>query len=253
MKTIVTVTAALIVGALALWTGPAAGWASANRAGGSTSHSAGSTSHENRYGRQLARTKRAKAPSTPTRTAAARRTRPVAAPSTPTCTVARRPARSVQEPCTRHPTAQRPIVHRRRACRGLSGLSPARCRGLLLRDLHGLRRCGRRGRRRGRRSGGRFRQHGGGDVERLCAGAPGAPTPRGAAYNAGVATGAAAATARNLRDGCQLRDAAGGVDGDQQERHDLLPERQHLVPAGLWRERRLLPRRRRALTHALSC
>ncbi len=38
MKTNVTVTTALIVGAVALWTGPAAGWSSANRAGGSTSH-----------------------------------------------------------------------------------------------------------------------------------------------------------------------------------------------------------------------
>ena len=38
MKTIVTVTAALIAGAVALGSGPAAGWASANRAGGSTSH-----------------------------------------------------------------------------------------------------------------------------------------------------------------------------------------------------------------------
>ena len=45
-----------------------------------------------------------------------------------------------------------------------------------------------------------------------------------------------------LRDGRELRDAAARRHVHQQGRHHLLPERQYLVPAGLRRERRLLPR-----------
>ena len=70
-----------------------------------------------------------------------------------------------------------------------------------------------------------------------------------AAYNAGVATGVAAASRsrRNLRDGRQLRGAAGRLDGHQQERHDLLPQRQHVVPAGLSGRTASTTGRRRAM------
>ncbi len=45
---------------------------------------------------------------------------------------------------------------------------------------------------------------------------------------------------RELRDRLDLRRAAGRLDGGDEERYDLLSERQHLVPAGLRRQRRAL-------------
>ena len=194
-------------------------------------------------------TRRARGRRTPTRTAAARRTRTTAAPRTPTCTAAARTARygsgrlpHVSFGCDRLPSAGLPGLS------DLSGLSPAGRGAVLLVGCYGCaaaagaivgmavgaaaRRPTRRRRRRARTA----------PVSRRAASSTAAAT--GAAYSAGVATGASGARWRpavgTYVDGRQLRGTAGGLDDDRQERRDLLSERQHLVPAGVRRERRLL-------------
>ena len=120
------------------------------------------------------------------------------------------------------------------------------------------------GRHGGGRGGG-LGQHRGRDVECLCGGRRGRqrqhrerrttrasrPAHRG---DAPAVAGAAGASGRRRRQratfamGGVYATLPAGVHIDQQERHHVLPERQYLVPAGLRRERRLLPRRADALT-----
>ena len=126
-------------------------------------------------------------------------------------------------------------------------------------------------RRRGRWHGGRrsngFGQHGRGHVECVCGGRG----DRQREYRRGVfvgirggqrhrrscravaapvagATTTTVTTTTTYAMGDELCRGAGGLDPGQQERHDVLPQRQHVVPARLRRQRRVLPRGSGALT-----
>ena len=89
----------------------------------------------------------------------------------------------------------------------------------------------------------------------VATGSANAAAATASAYNAGVATGAAMAStpaSGTFVMGMGYAALPAGSMSHQQERRHLLPERQHLVPAGLRRERRLLHRRAGALTRAES-
>ena len=66
-------------------------------------------------------------------------------------------------------------------------------------------------------------------------------------------TGAApGAIEQRIRDGWHRCDVAGRIDLGCKERLDVLPQRQRMVPAFVWRERRVLPRRADTLTPLAS-
>ena len=238
MKRIVAVPAALVVAAVAIWTGPAAGWASANRYGGSTTHSYGDTSHDQRLWRQF-----------DARNGSRHRAHQHVRRQHRTCRGRRHGAhqrlRRHDRRCGRRrrgaydayggrpaPTAHAtPALPR---CCGLSGLSPAGCGAVLRRGLLAVPLAA-------------------GAVVGVAAGAAVASANTAAATSnrvqrrCGYRRGCRECASRRTCNGRQLRRAARRVDGDQQERRDVLHKWQYLVPAGLRRERRLLPSNPNAL------
>ena len=214
------------------------GWASANRFGGSTATAAGATSHENRYGGSIdARGGRGHG-------AHQRLGRQHGGPygggtehTNAYGGTTRAP--TAKAPCTPALRGDR-LSSAGRALPSLPGLPPAGSRAVYSTGCYGCAAAA-------------------GAVVGVAAGAAvasantaAAPRTRTRRVSPPAAQTAAPAppTAPGWRrgaaaacDGRQLRGAARRRDGDPQERRDLLPERQHLVPAGLRRERGLLPGR----------
>ncbi len=187
MKMILSVVAVALASTLGV--DPAHGWASANRYGGSTTHSYGSTSHTNAYGGSSSHEAGEGTEHTNTY-GGSTSTAPTAAPSTPTCTAAPRPGHTGQGRITpirrvRPTTIRRPIrsITRRWPCRitrpAAMGVQPQPV--LWLESLSARRQLPPTRPRRHRTRMPQVWQQ--------------AARTRRAAYNAGVATGVAAASA----------------------------------------------------------
>ena len=249
MKSIVPVLAAAL--AATLWTGAAQAWSSANRYGGSTSHSYGSTSHTNAWGGSSTHTA---GEGTEHTNMYGGSTAHSAYGGTEHTNVyggstygayGAGVAHTYPSGATYYHPPTYPVYHPPVAvpyyssgcygCAAAAGAvvgaavgAAAASANTASRDVERIRRGGcdrqRQHRRRDQRCVQRRSGHGCGGRKRACR--------------------------RNLRDGDQLRDVASRLDDDQQGRHDVLPEWQHVVPAGVRRERRLLPRGACAITHA---